>query len=152
MNLFIYNDGRVAVTESGKPINIPMDNLLVCCTNPQEGEVMTFDGKMWVNKAYEADPRLYSLGIEDVTLTPAFAPDTFSYTGTHTGAGELDITSIPSASIITIKDKSTDIDAEIEGNTLTISNADGEVTLEISIDSGSKTTKYTVTITNTAGE
>ena len=152
MNLFIFKDGKTIVTESNQPINIPLENLVVCCTNPQAGEVMMFDGGMWVNKAYEADPRLYSLGVEDVTLAPAFSPDTFTYAGTHTGAGELDITSIPAASSITIKDKSSAIEAEIEGNTLTISNNDGDVTLEIGITSGSKTTKYTVTITNTAGE
>lgn len=51
MNLFIFKDGRVLITEPGAPITGPLDNLAVCVTSPQEGQVLTYNGEMWVNAA-----------------------------------------------------------------------------------------------------
>ena len=51
MNLFIFNDGRVLVKPTGEPINVPLVDLAVCVTNPQEGQVLTYNGAMWVNAA-----------------------------------------------------------------------------------------------------
>ena len=50
MNLFIFKDGTVMTAAAGEPINVPLIDLAVCITNPQEGEVLTFNGEMWVNK------------------------------------------------------------------------------------------------------
>lgn len=51
MNLFIFRDGRVLVKPTGEPLNVPLVDLAVCVTDPQEGQVLTYDGTMWVNAA-----------------------------------------------------------------------------------------------------
>lgn len=51
MNLFVFKDGRVLISGDGEPINEPLEDLVVCITNPQEGQVMTYNGTMWVNAA-----------------------------------------------------------------------------------------------------
>ena len=50
MNIFVFKDGRIVIAGDG-PINVPLDDLAVCVTNPQEGEVLTYNGTMWVNAA-----------------------------------------------------------------------------------------------------
>ena len=49
-NLFIFNDGKIVIVDQGEELNMKLDNLAVCITNPQEGEVLMNDGNMWVNK------------------------------------------------------------------------------------------------------
>lgn len=49
MNLYIFEDGRIVT--GGDPLNIDLAGLVVCVTNPQEGEVLTYNGSMWVNAA-----------------------------------------------------------------------------------------------------
>lgn len=51
MDLFIFKDGRVLTAAAGEPIDVPLVDLVVCVTNPQEGQVLTYDGTMWVNAA-----------------------------------------------------------------------------------------------------
>ena len=46
MNLFIFNDGRVLVKPTGEPLNEPLEGLAVCVTDPQEGQVLTYNGTM----------------------------------------------------------------------------------------------------------
>ncbi len=51
MDLFIFKDGRVLTAAAGEPIDVPLVDLAVCVTNPQEGQVLTYNGTMWVNAA-----------------------------------------------------------------------------------------------------
>lgn len=50
MNIFVFNDGRLVITQPGEELNMKLEDLAVCITNPQEGEVLMNDGNMWVNK------------------------------------------------------------------------------------------------------
>ena len=50
MNIMLFNDGLLQITPEGQPINgKELNGLLVCITNPQEGDVLTYNGTMWVN-------------------------------------------------------------------------------------------------------
>lgn len=50
MNIMLFNDGLLQITPEGQPINgKDLIGLLVCITNPQEGDVLTYNGTMWVN-------------------------------------------------------------------------------------------------------
>ena len=50
MNIMLFNDGRLLITPEGQPINGgDLVGVLVCITNPQEGDVLTYNGTMWVN-------------------------------------------------------------------------------------------------------
>lgn len=49
MNMFIFKDGRVVVDDD--PVYTGLDGLVVCVTNPQEGQVLTWNGSMFVNAA-----------------------------------------------------------------------------------------------------
>lgn len=52
MTILLYKDGRLVVDDSG-PIEggAALDNLLMCISNPQAGDVLTYDGTIWTNKA-----------------------------------------------------------------------------------------------------
>ena len=50
MNIFVFNDGRLVITQPGEELNMKLEDLAVCITNPQEGDVLMNDGNMWVNK------------------------------------------------------------------------------------------------------
>jgi len=49
MTIMLFNDGRIVTAEAGQPINIALDGLLALIVNPQEGDVLTYNGTMWVN-------------------------------------------------------------------------------------------------------
>ena len=51
MTILLYKDGRLVVDDGG-PIEggAALDNLLMCISDPQEDDVLTFDGTMWTNK------------------------------------------------------------------------------------------------------
>ena len=50
MNIMLFKDGKLLLSEAGEPINGELpDGLVMCVTNPQEGQVLTFNGTMWVN-------------------------------------------------------------------------------------------------------
>lgn len=51
MTIMLFNDGRIVTAEAGQPINIALDGLLALIVNPQEGDVLTYNGKMWINGA-----------------------------------------------------------------------------------------------------
>ena len=49
MTIMLFKDGRIVTVEAGQPINIELDGLLALIVNPQEGDVLTYNGTMWVN-------------------------------------------------------------------------------------------------------
>lgn len=53
MTVMVFKDGRIVTVEAGQPINIALEGLLALITSPQEGDVLTFDGSIWVNKQPE---------------------------------------------------------------------------------------------------
>lgn len=119
MNLFIFKDGKTIVTESNQPINIPLENLVVCCTNPQFGQVMRFDGRMWTNSWDFGVEHLEMLktfeltsDLGDITLDPEFDPlfsdgsKAYGYQGMYAGGAEAEykftLTAVPYSSDATL--------------------------------------------------
>ena len=50
MTILLYKDGRLVI-DDGNPIEgNALDNLLMCVTDPEAGQVLTFDGTIWTNK------------------------------------------------------------------------------------------------------
>lgn len=50
MTILLYKDGRLVIDDGNPLENVSLDGLLVCVTDPTEGQVLTFDGTMWTNK------------------------------------------------------------------------------------------------------
>ena len=49
MTILMYRDGRIVV-DNGNPLEgVSLDGLLACVTDPAEGQVLTYNGTMWVN-------------------------------------------------------------------------------------------------------
>ena len=53
MTVMVFKDGRIVTAEAGQPINVALEGLLALINNPQEGDVLTYDGSIWVNKQPE---------------------------------------------------------------------------------------------------
>lgn len=49
MTILLYKTGTLVVDEDGPLEGVELDDLLMCITDPTEGQVLTFDGTMWVN-------------------------------------------------------------------------------------------------------
>ena len=49
-NIFILNDGKVVVAEPGEEVHFNLDDVAMYLVNPQTGDVIMNDGKMWVSK------------------------------------------------------------------------------------------------------
>ena len=50
MTILLYNDGRLLIDQGGPIEGAPLDGLIACISNPTEGQVLTYNGTMWVNK------------------------------------------------------------------------------------------------------
>ena len=50
MTILLYNDGRLVIDEGNPLEGVSLDGLLACVTDPQEGDVLTYDGSLWVNQ------------------------------------------------------------------------------------------------------
>ena len=49
MTILLYKTGEMIVDEAGPLEGAKLDGLLMCISNPQAGQVLTYDGTMWVN-------------------------------------------------------------------------------------------------------
>ena len=49
MTILLYKDGRLVVDEGGPIEGHALKDLLACVTDPTAGQVLTYDGTMWVN-------------------------------------------------------------------------------------------------------
>lgn len=49
MTILLYKDGRLVVNDGNPLEGVRLDGLVVCITDPQEGDVLTYDGSLWVN-------------------------------------------------------------------------------------------------------
>ena len=49
MNILLYKTGKLVITDAGEPTYGDEGELIACITNPQEGDVLTYNGTMWVN-------------------------------------------------------------------------------------------------------
>ena len=50
MNILLYKDGRLLIDEGNPMEGVSLDGLAVCITDPTEGQVLTYNGTMWVNQ------------------------------------------------------------------------------------------------------
>ena len=50
MTILLYNDGRLVIDEGNPLEGASLDGLIACVADPQEGDVLTWDGGMLVNK------------------------------------------------------------------------------------------------------
>ena len=50
MTILLYKDGKLLIDDGNPLEGVSLDGLLVCVTDPTEGQVLTFDGTMWTNK------------------------------------------------------------------------------------------------------
>lgn len=52
MNMMIYNDGKIVMSEAGKPIDgaNPLANLYACISDPQDGDTLVYNATagMWM--------------------------------------------------------------------------------------------------------
>ena len=53
MTILLYKDGRLLVDDGNPLEGVSLDGLIACVTDPQEGDVLTYDGSLWVNKQPE---------------------------------------------------------------------------------------------------
>lgn len=49
MTILLYKDGRLLVDDGNPLEGVSLDGLLACVTDPTEGQVLTYNGSMWVN-------------------------------------------------------------------------------------------------------
>lgn len=84
MNLLLYKDGKLVVSESGKPLENAnaLDNLVACIADPSDGDSIVYDG---TNHMWKAG------GSFDPTITDPQNGDTLVYNATQSkwvnGAG-----------------------------------------------------------------
>ena len=50
MTILLYNDGRLVIDDGNPLEGAALEGLLACVTDPKEGDVLTFDGSLWVNQ------------------------------------------------------------------------------------------------------
>lgn len=49
MTILLYKDGKLLIDDGNPLEGVSLDNLLACVTDPTEGQVLTYNGTMWVN-------------------------------------------------------------------------------------------------------
>ena len=71
MTILLYNDGRLLIDDGNPLEGVSLDGLVACVTDPQAGDLLTYNGTMWVN----AQPVL------DATVTDPQEGDVLTYDG-----------------------------------------------------------------------
>ena len=121
----------------------PMDNNAFLLLDVSELQPINWKVEMVEDSGSTAAATLSSLRIGALTLTPAFAENTLTYTAATTNASNT-ITAVPSdaeAEVnITVNDRDVD-------NGTAATWTDGENTVEIVVTGGTTTKTYTVTVT-----
>lgn len=49
MTILLYKDGRLLIDDGNPLEGVSIDGLVACITDPTEGQVLTYNGTMWVN-------------------------------------------------------------------------------------------------------
>ena len=49
MNILLYKDGRLLIDDGNPLEGVSLEGMLVCVTDPQEGQVLTYNGDKWTN-------------------------------------------------------------------------------------------------------
>lgn len=85
MTVLVYKDGRL-LTDEGNPLEgISLEGLLACIADPKPGQVLTYDGTMWVNKTL---PSILPVSITDPQDGDTLVYSTESEAWVNTAAAE----------------------------------------------------------------
>lgn len=49
MTILLYKDGKLLIDDGNPLEGVSLDGLVACITDPTEGQVLTYNGTMWVN-------------------------------------------------------------------------------------------------------